>query len=90
MDGLRSFIEKIDNHSALDVGHLHKGQRPFKVQRPKFSGDNSEVLREVADDLTLRAEEVNTLQASMLITFWVTVGDRLWWTQIGTPFAKQF
>ena len=26
MDGLRSFIE-IDNHSALDVGHLRKGSR---------------------------------------------------------------
>ena len=28
-DGLRSFI-KMDNHSALDVGHLRKGLRPFQ------------------------------------------------------------
>ena len=62
MDGLRSFFE-MDNHSALDVGHLRKGQRPFKVQKPKFSEDSPEASREGADDLTLRAEEVNTLKA---------------------------
>ena len=35
MDGLRSFTE-MDNHGALDVGHLRKGPRPFNVQRPKI------------------------------------------------------
>ena len=53
----------MDNHSALDVGHLRKGQRPFQVQKPKFSEDSREASREGADDLTLRAEEVNTLKA---------------------------
>ena len=56
MDGLRSFIE-MDNHSALDVGHLRK------IQRPTFSENYPEVLREGADDLTLRAEELDTLEA---------------------------
>ena len=59
MDGLRRFIE-MDNHSVLDVGHLRKG---LKVQRPKFSENYLEVSKEGADDLTLRAEEVNTLRA---------------------------
>ena len=45
---------------ALDVGHLRKGPRPFKVQRPNFSED---YLREGLGDLTLRAEEVDTLKA---------------------------
>ena len=62
MDGLRSFID-VDNHSALDEGHVRKAQRPFKVQRPKFSEDFSDVLREGADVVTLRAEEVDTLKA---------------------------
>ena len=62
MDGLRSFFE-MDNHCALDVGHLRKGLRPFKVQKPKFSEDSPEASREGADDLTQRAEEVNTLKA---------------------------
>ena len=62
MDGLRSFIE-IDNHSAADVGHVRKGLRLFYVQKPKFSGDYPEAVRKGADDLTLRAEEVNKLKA---------------------------
>ena len=34
MDGLRSFIE-IDNQSALDVGRLRKGLRPFFMLRSR-------------------------------------------------------
>ena len=34
MEGLRNFIE-VDNHSALDVGHLKEGTRSFVVRRPK-------------------------------------------------------
>ena len=41
MEGLRSFIEA-DNHSAVDVGHLRRGIRPFYVQKPKFSEDYPE------------------------------------------------
>ena len=51
MDGLRSFVEK-DNHSALEVGHMREGLRPFKVQRPKPS-----------EYCSLRAEEVDTPKA---------------------------
>ena len=32
MNGLRSFID-LDNHSAVDVGHVRKGLRPFKVKK---------------------------------------------------------
>ena len=45
-----------------DVGHLRRGIRPFYVQKPKFSEDYPEAaIREGADELTLRAEEVGTL-----------------------------
>ena len=37
-EGVRSFIKE-DNHCAVDVGHLHKGKRAFKVQTPNFSED---------------------------------------------------
>ena len=61
MEGLRSFIKE-DNHCAVDVGHLRKGKRPFKVQKPNFSEDYPEAaIREGADELTLRVEEVGTL-----------------------------
>ena len=33
MEGLRSFIEA-DNHSAVEMGHLRRGLRPFHVQKP--------------------------------------------------------
>ena len=55
-NGLRSFNAS-DNYSAVEVGHLRRGQRPFKVSRPKMNGYSSDVLREGADDWTLRAEE---------------------------------
>ena len=61
-NGLRSFTAS-DNYCAVEVGHLRRGQQPFKVIRQKISKDHSEVLREGADDLTLRAEEVDTQQA---------------------------
>ena len=61
MDSLRSFIKE-DNHCAVDVGHLSKGKRPFKVQKPNISEDYPEAaIREGADELTLRVEEVGTL-----------------------------
>ena len=34
MEGLRNII-KVDNHCALEVGHLRGGTRSFKVRRPK-------------------------------------------------------
>ena len=62
MDGLRSFIE-IDNHCAMDLGHLRTGSRPFHVQKPNFSEVYPEAISEGADDLALRAEEVKMLNA---------------------------
>ena len=60
MDGLRNFM-KVDNHCALEVGHLRKGSRSFKIRRPKCEEGSPEVLvRESPDELTLRAEEVGT------------------------------
>ena len=57
-----------------------------------MSGDSSEVLSEGADDLTLRAEEFDTLRACINVdhndNFFLV--DRPWWMQIGTLSAKQF
>ena len=66
-DGLRSFI-RADNRSAVDVGHLRRGIRPFHVQKPNFSGDYPEAAtREGAYESTLRAEEAKTLKACINI-----------------------
>ena len=57
-------FNEADNLSAVDVGHLCSDTRPFFVQKPNFSGDYPEAaIREGADELTLRAEEVKTLKA---------------------------
>ena len=67
-----------------------EGLRPFKVKEPKVGEDHSEVLREGADDLTLRAEEVDTLKACINVDhiekFWgPSFVDADWHL-----FAKQF
>ena len=86
--GLRNFMD-LENHRAVEVGHLRRGPRLVKVKKPE-SEDHSEVLREGADDLTLRAEEVETLKACINVgRIGEKFGDRVWWTQTGTPFAKQ-
>ena len=62
-DGLRDFI-KVDNYRALEVGELHQGTGTFKVRKPKVpEGGSDFTIREGPDELTLRAEEVNTLKA---------------------------
>ena len=59
-EGLREFIQ-VDNHRALEVGHLSEGLGTFTVRRPKGSEGYPEVtVRESPDELTLRAEEVGT------------------------------
>ena len=60
-NGLRSFIAQ-----AIIVpwcGPPAQILAPFRVKNAKIGEDHSEVLREGADDLTLRAEEVDTLKA---------------------------
>ena len=61
MNVLRSFID-LDKHKAVEVGHLRRGLRLFKVQKPKISEDHSEFFTEGADDLTPGAEEVESTQ----------------------------
>ena len=62
-DGLREFI-KVHNERTLDVGELRRGTGPFKVRKPKAPEGGSEVtIRESPDELTLRAEEVETSKA---------------------------
>ena len=43
MDGFEKCFIEMDNHSALEVGHMREGRRLFKVQKPKFSEDCAEV-----------------------------------------------
>ena len=63
MEGLRRFIEA-DNHSAVDVGGLRRGTVSVDVKKPQFSEAFPEaVIREGADELTLRADEVGTQRA---------------------------
>ena len=65
MDVLRSFIEA-DTLSAVDVGHLRKGIRPFffwSRSRISVTLSPEAAIRGGADELTLRAEEVGTLEA---------------------------
>ena len=51
----------------MDVGHLRQGTRPLHVQKQNFSDAFPEAaVREDADELTLRAEEVVTLRAFII------------------------
>ena len=74
-NGLRSFITS-DKYSAVEVGHLRRGQQPFKVVRPKMRGDSSEVPREGTHGLTPRAEEFETLKACINVDH----GDKNVWS----------
>ena len=54
----------MDNHRALDVGELHRGTGTSKVEKPKVpEGGSDATIRESPDELTLRAEEVNSSKA---------------------------
>ena len=60
---MRKFI-KIDNERALEVGYLNRSTGIYKVRKPKVPEGCLEVtVRENSDELTLRAEEVCTLEA---------------------------
>ena len=57
MDGLLRFI-MVENHEAVKVGDLQKNMESKKVVRPKFTTHFQDaVIREGADELTLRAEK---------------------------------
>ena len=62
-DGLREFIE-VDNERALDVGALRRGTGTLQVRKPKvLEGGSDVIVRESPDELTSRAEEVDTSKA---------------------------
>ena len=55
---------EVDNHSAVDVGGLRRGTKSIHVKKRHFSEAFPEaVIREGADELTLRADEVGSLRA---------------------------
>ena len=64
-NGLRNFIP-VDNHRALQVGHLNEGMGKYNVRRPKGSAGCPKVtVRESPDELTLRAEEVGSWKSDI-------------------------
>ena len=59
-EGLRNFIQ-VDNHRALEVGHLRDLLGFFKERRSNGEGGYPEVLvRESPNEITLGADEVGT------------------------------
>ena len=75
MDGLRRFI-MVDNREAVKVGDLGKDMESRPVAKPKFTTDFPEaVVREGADELTLRPEEEGMLRTFIDTT---DVGDNRW------------
>ena len=57
-----SFIE-VDNRSAVGVGGLRRGTKSIQLKKPQSSEAFQEaVIREGADKLTLREEEVRSLR----------------------------
>ena len=50
--------------APVDVGELRRGTGTLKVRKPKAPEGSTDVtIRESPDELTLRAEEVNTWKA---------------------------
>ena len=90
MDGLRRLVQA-DNRSAVDVGDLRRGTRSLKVQKLQFSEAFPEaVIREGADELALRSDEVGTQRASSTqSTFSSKGGGRRWLMRTGMLSSKQ-
>ena len=90
MDGLGSFI-KADDHRAVDVVHLRQGAKPLHVRKSQFSEAFPEAtIREGADELTLRADEVEHCgPSSTQTTLSLKDRDRRWLMRTGMPSAKQ-
>ena len=75
MDELRKFIA-VNNHGAVKVGDLHRETSSKKVVKPKFTADfPGAVVREGADELTLRAHEEGVLRTFIDTS---NVGDQRW------------
>ena len=69
---LRKFIS-VDNHEAVEIGDLEKTQESRLVLKPKFTTDFAEVVvREGADELTVRREDEGMLRSVIDTT---NVGD---------------
>ena len=84
MEGLRNFI-KVDNHTALDVGHLNEGTRSSEVRVPKLEDGCPEVsIREGPEELTLRAEEVGSQKACVNVGH---ITENRWGPPL-VPFAQ--
>ena len=82
LTGPRRFIEA-DNHSAVDVGGLCRGTKSVSVKKPQFSEAFPEaVIRQGADESTLRADEVGT-QLAFIDT------EHIEFERIGMLSAKQ-
>ena len=80
MDGLRRFI-MADDHVAVKVGDLDKNMESKPVLKPKFTTDVREaVIREGADELTLRRQEEGMLRTFSDST---DVGDNRWRPPLG-------
>ena len=78
MEGLRNFI-KVDNHCALDVGHLNEGMRSVEVRGPNLEEGCPEVsIREGPEELSLRAEEVVSQKACINVGHIAEDGDHPW------------
>ena len=62
MDVPRLFIA-VDNNATVKIGDLEKETRSKKVVKPRFTTDFlGPVVREGADELTLRAHEERVLR----------------------------
>ena len=62
-DGLREFV-KVDNERALDLGSVRRGTGTFQERKPNVpEGCLELIVRQNSNELTLRAEEVETSKA---------------------------
>ena len=52
----------VDNHWAVKVGDLEKNVESRPMVKPKFTNFLESVVREGADELTLRAEDEGVLR----------------------------
>ena len=87
LDGLRSFTG-VDNRSAVDVGGWRRGTRMLPVKKPQFSEDFPDaIMREGADELTLRTDEVGARTQPTLSS---RHGDRRLLMRTGMPFVRLF